>query len=204
MKRKHPYPTPELTSGKANAASTGKPSFSTAGSPSTADTIVAATEQQKKKPKMIAATDEDPASSALDYDGYTSTDSVSGELQPNDWRVCQVKTRTFATNPTVTQCWRWATEDDDVVEHQVLELVPIKWFVFREPYNFHLKLGDIQKVSFARGSTIVIVTHKEGRDGKDTNPRGDVMAQFKRERTTRRFLDFLGRGKGVKIVEVPK
>ncbi len=109
----------------------------------------------------------------------------------------------------MTQYWHWVTEekkkDDKVIEHQVLESVePIKWSIFKKPYNFHLKLGDIQEVSFARGSTRVLIAHKKGRDGKDMNPRGDVMAQFKRERTKRRFLTFLGKEKGVKIAEVGK
>ena len=157
-----------------------------------------------------AADEDDPSSSGLEYDGYTSTDSISDDrLHPNDWRLHQVKTRTFATNPNVTQYWHWVTEekkkDDKVIEHQVLESVePIKWSIFKKPYNFHLKLGDIQEVSFARGSTRVLIAHKKGRDGKDMNPRGDVMAQFKRERTKRRFLTFLGREKGVKIAEVGK
>ena len=160
-------------------------------------------------PTPAAAHEDGSLSSGLEYDGYTSTDSISDDrLHPNDWRLHQVKTRTFATNPNVAQYWHWVTEekkkDDKVIEHQVLALVePIKWAIFKKPYNFHLKLGDIQKVSFARDSTRVMVTHKKGRDGKDMNPRGDVMAQFKRERTKRRLLTFLGE-KGVKIAEVGK
>lgn len=154
--------------------------------------------------------------SALDYEGYTSRDSISHDrLHSNDWRLHQVKTRTFATNPGVTQYWHWVTEGGEkgdkgdknkvVIEHQVLESVrPIKWSLFKKPYNFHLKLNDMQEVSFARGTTKVIVAHKKGKDGRDMNPRGDVMAQFKRERTKRRFLTFLGREKGIKVTEVGK
>ena len=89
----------------------------------------------------------------------------------------------------MTQYWHFVT-DEKMIEHQVLgSLRPIKWSIFKEPYNFHLKLGDIQEVSFARGSTRVMVTHKKGRDGRDMKPRGDVMAQFKRERTNKREKD---------------
>jgi hypothetical protein len=182
-----------------------------------ADTKEAASaEQPRKKIKITsrssasgvtaAATDEDgPSSSGLEYDGYTSSDSISDDrLHPNDWRLHQVKTRTFATNPNVTQYWHWVTEKkkhDNVMEHQVLKSVePIKWSTFKKPYNFHLKLGNIQEVLFARGSTRVVVTHKK----KDMKPRGDVMAQFKRDRTKRRFLTFLRREHGVKIAEVGK
>jgi hypothetical protein len=150
---------------------------------------------------------EEDDSTGLDYDGYTSSDSISDDrLHPNDWRLHQVKTRSFATHPGVTQYWHWVTEkqgDKKVIEHQVLESVqPIKWSVFKKPYNFHLKLGDIQEVSFARASTKVVVAHKKGRDGRDLGPRGHVMAQFKRDRTKRRFLTFLSRERGVKVGEV--
>jgi hypothetical protein len=141
-------------------------------------------------------------------DGHTSTDSISDDkLHHIDWRLRQVRTRTFATNPKVTQYWHWVTENKDkknpgVIEHQVLKCVrPPEWAVFKKPYNFHLILGDIQEVKFATGRTKVIVSHKNGKDGKDTKHRGDVMARFKRERTKQRFLTFLGK-KGVNIVEV--
>ena len=237
LKRKVPQ-APKTTLSRTNAAAgTTKPSPSTAGSLSAAGTTGAAIEPKikikiinsqsrnagkpsiAKKPKIIlsspfpplaATTDEDvTSSSGLECDGYTSTDSVSGDLlRPDEWRLHQVKTWAFATHPGVTQYWHWVSEehmDGKVIEHQVLGSVhPIKWSVFKKPYNFHLNLANIQEVSFARGSTRIIVTHKKGRDGKDRNPRGDVMAQFKQERTKRRFLGFLEREKGVKITEVGK
>ncbi|KAH6627355.1 hypothetical protein F5144DRAFT_651627 [Chaetomium tenue] len=165
-----------------------------------------ATGEKKAAAHGKEAKDEDK-STGLEYDGYTSSDSISEDrLHPNDWRLHQVKTRSFATHPGVTQYWHWVTEkqgDKKVIEHQVLESVqPIKWSVFKKPYNFHLKLGDIQEVSFARASNKVVVSHKKGRDGRDLGPRGHVMAQFKRDRTKRRFLTFLSRERGVKIAEV--
>ncbi len=194
LKRKNP---PESSPRKATAAV--KPSPSTAGSFSAEATGPA----RLKKTKIILHR------SGLDYSGYTTADSISGDqLHSNEWRLHQVKTQTFATNPGVTQYWHWVAEEDkcgNVFEHQVLKSVrPIKWSVFKKPYNFHLKLADIQEVAFARGSTRVMVTHKKGRDGKDKGPRGDMMAQFKRDRTKRRFLSFLKSEKGVKISEVGK
>jgi hypothetical protein len=147
------------------------------------------------------------SASVLDYDGYTSSDSISEDkLTRDDWRLYRVKTRTFASNPGVTQYWHWVRKGkiaDRIVEHQVLESVkPTNWAVFMEPYNFHLNPPDIDEVLFAKESTRVIVKHKPGKDGVDLHPRGDVMAQFKRERTKRRFLRFLKDEKQVKIVEV--
>ncbi|KAL2173282.1 uncharacterized protein P884DRAFT_101478 [Thermothelomyces heterothallicus CBS 202.75] len=162
-----------------------------------------------KGSRAAAKGKEDDQGSALEYDGYTSSDSISGDtLHVNDWRLHQVKTRTFATNPQVTQYWHWVTEqkEHNLIEHQVLESVgpPVKWSIFKRPYNFHLKLPDIQEVSFARASNRVVVTHRRGRDGKDLAPRGDIMAEFKRDRTKRRFLTFLRRDKGVKVIELSR
>ncbi|KAL2123723.1 hypothetical protein VTJ04DRAFT_88 [Mycothermus thermophilus] len=160
---------------------------------------------------------------AIDHDGYTSTDSCSGDrLYHNDWRVFQVKTRSFATHPGVTQYWHFVTGAEvsaattaattgvasgagNVIEHQVLESVkPIKWSVFKRPYNFHLRVADIASVTFAQGSPKIAVQHKKERDGKDVAPRGDILAEFKRERTKRRFLTFMGKERGVRLVEVSK
>jgi hypothetical protein len=154
-----------------------------------------------------AATSDSPASpsatfstldSALEYDGYTSSDSISGDqLHENEWRLLQVRTRAFATNPNVTQYWH---QKNKAIEHQVLGSVwPIKWSVLKKPYNFHLKLGDIEEVLFAQGTMRVIVKHKKGKAGKDIRAGGDVMAQFKRERTKRRFLMVL-RKEGINVV----
>jgi hypothetical protein len=230
LKRKDPHQTPDSTPSKPKMAMPSK------ASPTAAATAAAPQQNRPKKIKIItsksqtsggeplsaktpkivlnspfptsATVEKEPLGSPLEYDGYTSTDSISDDkLHPNDWRLHQVRTRTFATNPKVTQYWHWVTENKDKknpkeIEHQVLEWVrPARWAVFKKPYNFHLMLDDVQEVAFARGSTKVIVMHRKGKDGKDTNPRGNVMAQFKRERTKRRFLSFL-REKGVKVVEV--
>ncbi|KAK4096271.1 hypothetical protein N658DRAFT_501788 [Parathielavia hyrcaniae] len=103
-----------------------------------------------------SSSDKQTLDSALEHDGYTSSDSVShDQLHFNDWRLHQVRTRTFATNPLVTQYWHWVTETKEKenskeIEHQVLEGVePPRWAVFKKPYNFHLKLDDIQEVKFA-------------------------------------------------------
>ncbi|KAK4139075.1 uncharacterized protein C8A04DRAFT_33463 [Dichotomopilus funicola] len=171
--------------------------------------------------------------STLDYDGYTSSDSISGDrLMENEWQLHQVRTRSKGTNPRVTQYWHWVKDENQhpyprrpsskskhrrghnahhhedngpnqrvVIEHQVLEDVgPIKWSVFKKPCNFHLKLADIEEVSHTPGSTKVVVTHKKGKDGRDVGPRGDVMAQFRRDRTKRRFLRFLVREMGIRVV----
>lgn len=231
FRRAFPPPTYEPIPSKAKAAaSTINPLPSMVDFPSAVDT----TEQQRprwmdivtsqqhaadetsttKKPELnfnddpsppAATRDEAAASSSeLDDDGYTSTDSLTdSQLHPTDWRLRQVKTRRFATNPDVTQYWRWGLGND--IEHQVLESVkPITWSVFKEPFNFHLQLDNIHQVAFAQSSTLVLVVHKIGRGGQDIGPRGDMMAQFKRDRTKRRFLSILRQVWEVNVIEVEK
>ncbi|KAG7294424.1 hypothetical protein NEMBOFW57_004495 [Staphylotrichum longicolle] len=140
-----------------------------------------------------------------DDDGYTSTDSITeSALHRYDWRLHQVKTQSFVTNPGVTQYWHYSLDKGTYfIEHQVLNSArPVQWSVFRDPYNFHLKLDDISQVSFARGSKLVLIMYKlPGWKGQVTDPTRDTMAQFKRDRTQRRFLNFLRQERGIKIVE---
>lgn len=141
---------------------------------------------------------------ALDYDGYTSSDSFSGDiLTENDWQLHQVRTRSYETHPGVIQYWHWVKDNNQqmVIEHQVLgEVRPVKWSVFKKPYNFHLTLADVEEVLYAPGCKKVVVIHKTGKDGCDVGPRGNVMAEFRRNRTKRRFLTILVTEMGVKVV----
>jgi hypothetical protein len=161
-----------------------------------------------------------PTASAFEHDGYTSTDSISKDnLMEIDWRVHQVKTRLIASNTRVTQYWHWLGGNEGFFEHQVLRSVrPPKWSVFKDPYDFHLRVINMDRVVFARGSKYVVIVSKQQKEkqgkghrkggSKDHgaghgagSDRGDVMAKFKRERTKRRFLKFL-QGQGVKLEEV--
>ncbi len=167
-------------------------------------TAAAATSDSPTSPSATFST----LDSALEDDGYTSSDSTSGDqLHKNEWRLLQVRTRAFATNPKVTQYWHRVMEKNKDIEHLVLGSVrPTRWSVLKKPCNFHLKLGDMQEVLFAQDTTRVIVKHKNGKAGKagkDIRPQGDVMAQFKRERTKARFLVFLTEER-VKVVETTR
>ncbi|KAH8899013.1 hypothetical protein GQ53DRAFT_362807 [Thozetella sp. PMI_491] len=147
----------------------------------------------------------------LDYDGYTSTDSYSNDtVLPVDWRVHQVKVANMATNTQVTQYWHWLDQngsrqgtESNMFEHQVLKDVPpkkVSWGVYKEPFDFHLRLSELVQVEYSPESLRVVMATKpvEG-----VPHRGNVLAQFKRERTKRRFLRFM-KGKGVKLIRVPQ
>ncbi|KAL2133036.1 hypothetical protein VTI74DRAFT_3008 [Chaetomium olivicolor] len=230
LKRKDPHATPEATPCKPRPA--GSPAKAAPTATVAAAVASATPQQRPKKIKIITsraspAGDSTPATAStskkprivlhsplprsagehkgddtLDYDGYTSTDSLSGDaLTHEDWHLHQVKTRTIASNVRVTQYWHWV-DKDKVFEHQVLRSVkPVKWSVFKDPYDFHLNPVDIHEVMYAPGNLKVVVAHKKGKEGKDLKDRGDVMAQFKRERTKRRFLVAI-REKGVTVKQI--
>ncbi|KAK4223920.1 hypothetical protein QBC38DRAFT_36838 [Podospora fimiseda] len=145
------------------------------------------------------------SSADLAVDGYTSFDSCSNDsLQEIDFRVSQVKTPEVATNQGVTQYWHFVAENPTMLEHQVLkQLKPAKWAVFRHPYDFHLRTKELAEIVYGVGSVRVIIRFKRGKNVSESEGRGDMMAEFKRDRTKRRFLKFLG-GKGVRILKSSK
>ncbi|KAG7289858.1 hypothetical protein NEMBOFW57_006235 [Staphylotrichum longicolle] len=146
-------------------------------------------------------------SSPLEDDGYTSSDSSSGErLGPGDWQLHQIRTRSYATKSTLRQYWHAGpqgklkahengdrSKDKDEREHDIEHQIFMdsgQWRRYTN-YDFDLRLGDIQQVMVAKENTLVVLIHKEGNDGPDQEQRGHIMAQFKRRRTKKRFLHFL-------------
>ncbi|KAK4215520.1 hypothetical protein QBC37DRAFT_281555 [Rhypophila decipiens] len=159
--------------------------------------------RQAKKQRVRS--DPDPEDLVQEDEGYTSSDSFSGDhVMQVDWRVHQVKHAKISTNTCVTQYWHFVDPDDGgddgyLFEHQVLkDVLPtrVAWGVYKEPYDFHLRLAEITEATFARGSLHVIIGTK---DIPNVVFRGDLMVAFKRDRTKRRFLTFL-RSKGIKLV----
>ncbi|KXX82500.1 hypothetical protein MMYC01_201251 [Madurella mycetomatis] len=226
LKRKEPHATPESTPLRVyNTTSSSKPPSIAAAAAATPASVttqhkgkgkvkmesplarsVGSTPNKKQRVVLSASGAVEgraPSAADLAYDGYTSTDSISHDrLLRIDWRVHQVKTRDIASNSRVTQYWHWLGDSEGLFEHQVLRSVrPPKWSVFKDPYDFHLRIAEIERVMFAPTNGRVVIAHKKGADGEDVSPRGDVMAQFKRERTKRRFLSFL-KQRGVKLAEV--
>lgn len=140
------------------------------------------------------------------HDGYTSVDSYSGDLVMQvDWRVSVVKTAERSSGADITQYWHWvdAGQVDDgsegnFFEHQVLsEVKPPDWGVYKDPINFHLRLAELEAVSWAPGSLRIVVTTVSI---PGIAYRGDVLAEFKRERTKRRLLKFMKK-KDVRLIK---
>jgi hypothetical protein len=141
------------------------------------------------------------------HDGYTSTDSYSGDhIMSIDFRVMQLKTSQHTTNISHTQYWHWISDKTSPhFEHQVLRTVEpsASWGVYKEPLDFHLRLHELDFVEYClepgRDCTKIIV---HTRPVAKVEHRGIVMAYFKRQRTMKRFLCFLGK-KGVPMGKRP-
>ncbi|KAK4639951.1 hypothetical protein QC761_700400 [Podospora bellae-mahoneyi] len=157
--------------------------------------------QAKKKIRVTSTVD--PSNTPdLYYHGFTDVDSCSDDrLEQIDWRVNQIKTAEVSTNPGVTQYWHWVDDaHPGYCEHQVLkQLRPPKWAVFKEPYNFHLRTVDCEEIVYGPGSHRVIIRRKAHLQPK----KGDMLAEFKRDRTKKRFLEFMHQ-RGVRIVRSNK
>ncbi len=80
------------------------------------------------------------------------------------------------------------------------DVYPASWGVYKDPINFHLHLMEITQIEYAHDSlTVVLATRKV----EEVDYRGDVLAQFVRERTKRRFLQFMKK-KDVKLVKTTR
>lgn len=133
----------------------------------------------------------------LMFDGYTSTDSYSGDrVRKGDWRLYQIKTKDYTSNEHITQYWHWV---DGVFEHQVLRDVEptTSWGLYEDPINFHVKLAEIDDICYAPKSLKIIIAFKSEPSQADGS---DVLVHFKRDRTMRRFLHFCHK-KGIRLVK---
>lgn len=146
----------------------------------------------QKKPKFLSIVN-GPLHDEFQTADFSDADSWSGApISKTDFRLYQVKTRVYTSSPQVTQYWSWL-EPEQCFEHQVLkEVDPVAWGLHKDPIDFHLNLDEIAEVVWNIESLRVHIIMRDGSvtAKKDNEPRGDVMAAFKRERTMRRFLNF--------------
>lgn len=85
------------------------------------------------------------------YTGWSDRDSYTrSRVERIDYRVLQVKTQHRTTNAGIAQYWHWCGPPEHFFEHQVLEDVkPIRWGVYSENFNFHLRLDEIKEIHWA-------------------------------------------------------
>lgn len=154
-------------------------------------------------PQILVDVPSRPSEPELADDGYTSTDSATKyPLDRFYWRLHQAKTPSYATDPDVTQYWHWAASFRGTIGHQFLH-GPTMWSPYTSFFSFHLSPDKTTQVLFSRGSTLVLI-EKFILVDNFLRPAGNVMAQFKRDRTKRRFLSFLRQVRWVDVVEVDK
>jgi hypothetical protein len=158
---------------------------------------------QEPPRKKRQTEDRTTGSGGAQDEGYTSSDSSTGDtLQPIDWRLCEVKTAYAAADESVRQCWHWI-EEDGVLEHRVLQRVGhiTGWRAYRDPVNFHVRVGELSQVSYSEGGLRVIIERTRGRVTKGSaRLREKVGASFPRKRTKRRFLEFM-KTRGVNLIK---
>jgi hypothetical protein len=187
------------TTGTRSPSSKPQPDFSSSHSAKANPAYGATSPKSYKQPKSASGEHD------LEYDGCTDRDSVSGDyVRKFDWRIYQVKTRLFTTNTRVTQYWHWIDNGRErLLEHQVLKSEdPAAWGVFKDPIDFHLVLEEMSGIHYSQDSDKIIIAMKEGvaLAYQDGQPRGDVLAYFKRDRTKIRFLAFCHK-KGIKLIK---
>lgn len=156
-----------------------------------------------KRPKLLSPTT-GPIHDEFRTTDYSDADSWSGaEISTSDFRLYQVKTRLYTSSDQVTQYWSWL-EPEQCFEHQVLKDVnPVSWGLHKDPIDFHLNIDEIAEIVWnIEALRIHVIMRKDGTvvARNDGEPRGDVMAAFKRERTMRRFLRFC-RDLNIKMVK---
>ncbi|KAI9159000.1 hypothetical protein HJFPF1_07005 [Paramyrothecium foliicola] len=160
----------------------------------------------QKRPKPLA-----PAEGLLHDEFYTEylseTDSLChSRLFETDWRLYQVKTRLYTSSTNVTQYWTWQPNKRRF-EFQVLtEIEPAKWGTLREPINFNCLVDEIVEIRWSTDALRIKIVARRDKPTiarKDGQPRGDIMAAFKRANTMKRFLKFC-RANKVNLVKVPR
>ncbi|KAL2166057.1 hypothetical protein VTG60DRAFT_3330 [Thermothelomyces hinnuleus] len=139
--------------------------------------------------------------SELEYDGYTSVDSTTGDpVEETEFRLQQVKCPEHATDKRTPQYWHWI-EEEGIFEHQVLMSVEgsLSWRVLE--YDFSLRMATIKEATYSGRDKRIVIALEKGSNVQGLDSRGTIMALFNRPNTMRRFLAFL-RKNGRKVVAV--
>ncbi|TFA97416.1 hypothetical protein CCMA1212_010859 [Trichoderma ghanense] len=134
---------------------------------------------------------------------FTDKDVSSGmPLTQNDFRIDQIKSRLYTTPAGLTQYLHWNKEERRL-EHQILKQGdPVTWRALREPISFDVRLDDLVEVVWNRRElkAHLVTSQRSPQSSPHIEPRGDVIASFKRERTLRRLIKVL-QGMGVRTTE---
>lgn len=129
-------------------------------------------------------------------DDWSDADSLTGaQLSKWEFRMYQVKTRLYTSATQATQYWSYQPQNR-LMEHHFLRETspPVSFRVHKEPINFSFTPEEVELLAWSKEAMRVhLVMRRENPriSVKDGKPRGDIMATFKRERTLRRFVEFM-------------
>ena len=137
-------------------------------------------------------------------DGHSDTDSVTGAaVTAVDFALQQVKTRDFTSSTKHQQYWTFTREMSAFEHHFSIKSDPAEWATYPEPIDFNFRMEEISEVIWNLEAQMVQIKVNPDRyavrSAKDNEPRGDLMATFKRVRTMKRFLS-LCRERGMAMV----
>lgn len=169
------------------------------------ETSAPPTPEASRSAKKMKGRQGKPRDLDLDYEGYTDIDDYSRDsIGKHDWALNRIKHHLNSVGTGVTQYWHWIPDlGERVFEHQVLaEGDTFTWGIYAKPINFHLELEHIQEIRWAAHTTkVMVVCSPDAVLSPEGKSRGDVLAEFKRLRTKKRFLVFC-RKQGVELVKV--
>ncbi|KAI0390396.1 hypothetical protein F5Y17DRAFT_471768 [Xylariaceae sp. FL0594] len=151
-----------------------------------------ATRVELEEPRELETND-------LDVEGYSSQDSsTGGRIAQLDFRVLQVKVGSRSTTRAEDTQYLTYKPEENMFEHQVfrdgVHIRPTAWESYGgQQQKLNWRLDQVQEIRYAPGSLKIVVstTNREQRD---------ILVAFKRERTKKRFLDFVNR-KGTMLLK---
>lgn len=133
-----------------------------------------------------------------DMDSQYEIPTTSG-----DFRVLQVQTRLYASSTKDTQYWSYMPEERKF-EHRVLKSTnPPSWGPL-DGVDFSLRLSEVSELKYDSATLRVFIQIPPENDttASSSGRRGDLMVEFKRWRSMKRFLA-VGWKMGVNTVGLP-
>ena len=153
--------------------------------------FLAARSQLAKRPKNTPS----PPSNSVADEGFSDKDSVMEEpLTREDFRLLQVQSRLHASSTKDMQLWSWDPEARKL-EHRVLKHTkPLEWGTLKESPDFSISLNKVAEIQYDAYTKRAYVNLPAEKDTSASvgvqRSQGDLMVEFKRARTLRRFVAF--------------
>jgi len=132
----------------------------------------------------------------FEYDGYTDTDSLSGEnVYKDDFHLVSIRTAKYKTKEDVDTRVYWHSEGGDI-DVQVCTQKEKAWLAYDPPVDFMASFSDFIEVNYHPDSLKVLATIRSPLDGPSGS--SEIAACLARDRTKKRLLGEL-RDQGIAI-----